>query len=370
MRPMLAGSGPDALAALESAWMSNDPIRLALIDGHMPVMDGFELAERIRSDSRFSHMAVIMLTSAGNQRRGPAYRAIGAFLIKPVKQSDLFDAIVTVLGTPEHALVAAPRHELGKRDESRPPLRILLAEDNAVNQMMVVRLIEKRGHTIVVVGNGREAIAALHADPAFDLILMDIQMPEMGGFEATAAIREEEGENGRHIPIVAMTAHAMKGDRKRCLAAGMDAYLTKPIDVRELFGIIESIKTDRLKAVKQDEDPVDTAALFARVDGDRGFLRELIALFLDDCPKMLSRIRDAIDRGDAETLRSAAHALKGSVGNFAAPAAMAAALNLETLGREARLAEADAGYRELEKQIERVEAALRELAKAPERSGP
>jgi two-component system sensor histidine kinase/response regulator len=270
-----------------------------------------------------------------------------------------------VLAGQSEPVLRAPANTTAGSPANQRHFKVLLAEDNLVNQKVAVRFMEKRGHGTVVAESGKQALAAWESQ-FFDLILMDVQMPEMGGFEATAAIRQEERKNGRHIPIIAMTAHAMKGDRERCLAAGMDAYLSKPIDASELFELIESITPDR--AGKQ-HDPVDTPALLARVDGDMGFLRELIALFLDDCPKMLARIRDAIGHHDAEALRSAAHALKGSVANFSAPAAVAAALNLETLGREARLAEAEAAYRDFEIQVEQVERALREVAEAPDRRG-
>jgi CheY-like chemotaxis protein len=181
-----------------------------------------------------------MLTSAG--QRGDAARCrqlgVAAFLSKPVGQSELFDCIVRVLGTSSSGAGSAAlitRHTLR---EGKRKLHVLLAEDNAVNQMLAARLLEKRGHRVTVTTNGREALAALEQEN-FDVVLMDVQMPQMDGFEATAAIRLREQSSGRHLPIIAMTAHAMRGDQERCLAAGMDGYISKPIRVQELIALLE-----------------------------------------------------------------------------------------------------------------------------------
>jgi CheY-like chemotaxis protein len=215
---------------------------LLLVDAHMPDMDGFTLVQRIRQQLDVSKMTIMMITSAG--QRGDAARCrelgIAAYLIKPIVQSQLFDAILDILSTKDQQAQQAPlvtRHSLR---EACPNLRVLLAEDNVVNQVLATRLLEKHGHSVVVASNGREALEELEKQK-FDLVVMDVSMPEMDGFEATAAIREKEGVTGAHIPIIAMTAHAMKGDRERCLAAGMDAYISKPIQPSELYRAIKTV---------------------------------------------------------------------------------------------------------------------------------
>jgi PAS domain S-box-containing protein len=238
MKPMLAESGIDALECLKRA---QDPFAVILTDLNMPDMDGFTLVEQLRSSPELAGEAkVIMLASAG--QRGDAARCqelgVAAYLTKPVSQPELLEAMSRALGTPgsqpeSAGLITPPT--VGK---STKRLRILLAEDNAVNQKLATRLLEKRGHHVTVAPNGREALAALDREN-FDVLLMDVQMPEMDGFEATAAIRTREQGTGRRLPIIAMTAHAMQGDRERCLSAGMDNYISKPIKVRELTDLLE-----------------------------------------------------------------------------------------------------------------------------------
>ena len=208
----------------------------------MPDMDGFELAERINKDHSLSGVTMIMLTSAG--QRGDARRCmnvgITAYCLKPIKQSELFAIISTALnkssgGEKRPALVT--RHSVR---EVKRCLSVLLAEDNAINQKLATRILQKMGHTVTIAENGREALQILE-NARFDIILMDVQMPEMDGFEATSSIREKERITGGHIPIVAMTAHAMSGDREKCLAAGMDGYVSKPINTQELVENIEGL---------------------------------------------------------------------------------------------------------------------------------
>ena len=242
MKPVLADSGPKALLALEQAWESGKPFHLVLTDAHMPEMDGFMLAERIKHHQHLAGATIMMLTSGG--QRGDAARCrdlgVAAYLTKPIGQSELLDAILRVFAAaPQKTepLAVVTRHSLR---EARQALRILLAEDNPVNQRLATRLLEKRGHTVVVAGTGREALAALGRE-TFDLALMDVQMPDMDGLEATSAIREQEKVTGKHLPVVAMTAHAMVGDRERFLAAGMDGYVSKPIKTQDLFDAIKEL---------------------------------------------------------------------------------------------------------------------------------
>ena len=370
MVPTTAAGGIAGLAVMKQAKKAGETFRVALIDSLMPDMDGFALAERIKHDPELAGTMIMMLTSSG--LRGDVARCrklgIAAYLIKPVRQSELVDAILSLLGqaSRERADVIT-RHSLR---EARRKLRILLAEDNLVNQNLVVRLLGKAGHNVVVAGNGKEALAALaKAGPgAFDLVLMDVQMPEMDGFEAAAAIRKIERGTGTHLPIVAMTAHAMKGDRERCLAAGMDGYLPKPVKREELIDAVErhsyespAPEKDRLA---RKQPGLDRAAVLARLDGDEEQLAELAGLFIQESPKLLSAIQQAIEQDDAQGLERAAHALKGSVGNFVIPTAVKAAQTLETMGREGNLAAADTAYAVLQEEISGIVQVFQRLESA------
>lgn len=238
-QPLAVESGAKAITILSEAQTSGRKFPLILLDAQMPSMDGFALAECIKRNPQWESATIMMLTSAGQRGDAKRCREIGvaAYLTKPVRREELLDAILTALGTApikEARPALVTRHSLR---ENRNHLRILLAEDNAINQLLATRLLERRGHSVTVAGNGREALMALEQG-SFDLVLMDVQMPEMDGFEATAAIREKEKHFGNHLPVIAMTAHAMKGDRERCLAAGMDEYITKPIRAEELAELL------------------------------------------------------------------------------------------------------------------------------------
>ena len=240
MRPTLADGGQQATEFLELAKVQGAMFRLVLLDAQMADMDGFTLAERIQRDPQLAGVIVVMLTSAGLRGDGARCRELGirAYLSKPIKQSDLLETIKRLLGPQNQTEECTPLVTVHSLHEARKPLTILLAEDNEVNQKLAVRLLEKRGHAVVAADTGKAALEAL-AKQSFDLVLMDIQMPEMDGLEATIAIRESEKKSGKHIPIIAMTANAMVGDKERCLAAGMDAYISKPLQIKELFAVIE-----------------------------------------------------------------------------------------------------------------------------------
>jgi PAS domain S-box-containing protein len=378
MRPLAVESGRGALEAMERAAASGHPIELALVDAMMPEMDGFELADRIKHRSDLANATIMMLSSG--QRADAARRnelGIAACLTKPIRQSDLLDMILTVLGgaiAVDHPAGTKPSEPLLANHGT---LRILLAEDNAVNQRLALKLLEKRGHNVVVVSNGKEALAAYAAEK-FDLILMDVQMPEMDGFEATRAIREREAAVDAHsnhanataprIPIVAMTAHAMKGDRERCLKAGMDSYIPKPLRPQQLYEIIDRIAAtvtpankDAANKVQAEEPAFDREALLARVEGDHELLREIVGLFLDEAPELLRAIRAAVEKRDAVALERAAHTLKGSIGNFGDESAFRFALRLETLGRSGDLAAAPESLAKLEEEVSRLAIALAAL---------
>jgi signal transduction histidine kinase/DNA-binding response OmpR family regulator len=245
----------EALEQLCAALKSGEPYGLVLTDMHMPGMDGFALVERIRRRPELSTATIMMLTSAGH--RGDAARCqelgVSAYLLKPIRQSELREAVARVLGAREQkdATPLITRYSVQHSREPSASLRVLLVEDNAVNQRLASRLLEKRGHFVVVAGNGREALAALEKE-RFDLVLMDLQMPVMDGFEATAAIRKKEG-GGIHVPVVALTAHAMKGDREKCLAGGMDGYLTKPIRPQELDELLENYLVRQAETTEAQE---------------------------------------------------------------------------------------------------------------------
>jgi signal transduction histidine kinase/DNA-binding response OmpR family regulator len=248
MRPTAVASGQAALLELRAAAAASDPFALVLLDVMMPDMDGFEVVERVRQAEGLADVAVVMLTSSGQLGEMARCRELGIdfHLTKPVSQSELLDSILTSVGArlPDLAPgTAAPADVPGTNGGANPrSARVLLAEDNLVNQKLVVRMLERRGYDVTVAGDGVEALLAVERE-RFDLILMDVQMPRMDGFETAAAIRAREKEPEDHLPIVAMTAHAMKGDRERCLAAGMDGYLSKPISMAELYATIERFAT-------------------------------------------------------------------------------------------------------------------------------
>jgi two-component system, sensor histidine kinase and response regulator len=257
------------------------------------------------------------------------------------------------------------RHSLR---ENRQRQHILLAADDSVNQKLLVRLLENRGHSVVVVPNGREALAALTRDQ-FDLILMDVQMPEMDGVQATAAIRQKEQQTSTRLPIIAMTARARGEDEERCRNAGMDGYISKPIRADELLAVVEGLlPATALAEVTEpmDEDPAavfDWTAALSYVDGDVGLLREIAELFLADYPQRMAEIQDAIATGDSQTLMRTAHSLKGVVSTFAAKAASEAALRLEMIGHSGDLSQARDAYAPFETEMSRLTSLLARLGR-------
>ncbi len=349
IRPTLASDGPQALALMERAANAGSPFPLAIIDGHMPEMDGFMLAEKVKSNRSLSSTTLLMLTSGGE--RGDAERCrqlgISAYLMKPVPQPDLYEAITSLLGA-RRRVERAPlvtRHTLHEKRSNR---RILLAEDNRVNQKLAVKILEKHGYKVDVANNGREAVD-LYTAGSYDIILMDIQMPEMDGFEATAAIRALEAQNGTRLPIVAMTAHAMKGDRERCLAQDMDEYVPKPLKQAQLFEVLEMMLPARertgtgveLTSVSEATDGTSDdlpthASLLERFEDDE-LVGDMCSIFVEDAAPMMAAIREAIQAGDADLIQRAAHTLKGSAGNFAKGECFYHARDMEYAGREGKV---------------------------------
>ncbi len=341
MIPATVADATSALTLLRRSANGPEPFDVVISDCQMPDVDGFTFARRLKRDPRLATTPVVMLTSIGRPRDVGRCRKIGvdAYLSKPVKHSDLLDALVNVFGVSTRK---SPSLTRTTRPRTRA-LRVLVAEDNVVNRKLVTRLLQKRGHRITAVENGRAAVAALTSPAAkrFDVVLMDVQMPEMNGLEATAAIRQHEAAGGAHVPIIALTAHALQGDRERCLAAGMDAYLAKPIDVEELISTVEtraeggsSPLPEAAATLAAAPLPVfDQGAALKHSGGDRRLLTEVVALFRADYPSSLRQIESAIQTNDAEQLRFSAHALKGALATVGSHAGREAAFTLEQMGR-------------------------------------
>jgi two-component system sensor histidine kinase/response regulator len=365
MKPTVVAGAPEALAEMERACASGDPYPLVLVDAQMPGTDGYELARQINDNLQYSGATIMMLSSSDTASRGRQPR-LAASLMKPIKQSELFDAIMTSLGVSlrreENEPVAAP--------PPRRTLRILLAEDNAVNQKFVVHVLEKRGHSVCVAGNGREALSAVERE-RFDLALMDVQMPEMGGFEATAEIRRRERATGNHLPVIAMTAHAMKGDRERCLEAGMDDYISKPIQAGRLFEVIERVVGEESVGGVGEANrtgnggPFNAQQAYDRIGGDEELLHELVRVFVEEWPRWRQSLIDAMASGDLPQVRRLGHTIRGALGHFGLPSAESAALRLETLPAECEVSHADMVFKDLASEIERVMPDLEGLLGRP-----
>jgi signal transduction histidine kinase/DNA-binding response OmpR family regulator len=374
LRPTSTRGGREALAALRKAAALGKPFTLALVDGQMPEMDGFTLTQRIKKDAKASGVSILMLTSAGHPDEVARCRELGVagYLTKPIKQSDLWDAIATVLADPAASTAGFLR---GAAAASRPGpgrLKILVAEDNPINQELARRILEKRGHTVIVAADGLEAISAVEAakEVPFDLVLMDVQMPRLSGLEASLAIREKEKSSGhgRRLPIVALTAHAMKGDKERCLEAGMDEYLSKPVQAAQLLETVGRLVVQKAKPARpvvsstHRKRVLDEDSLMERVEGDLPLLREMVRAFRSDAFGTLEKIRQAVVEKDAEALRSRAHALKGSAATLAGPLAVAAAVKLENLAKDRNFKRAREAYQALAREVKKLDRSLDSFA--------
>jgi signal transduction histidine kinase/CheY-like chemotaxis protein len=345
-------SGRAAIDALTAAAHAGQPFDLVLLDANMPGMDGFEVAAEIATRPELASATIMMLTSSGEygDQARCAGLGIAAYLTKPVYAADLLAAIERAVGSkpsataPPAAKSRAGALAIGAGDRHA---RVLLVEDNVVNQRVASGLLTRRGHHVTVAQDGREALARLDQE-TFDLVLMDLQMPVMSGLDATIAIRLGERATGQHVRIVAMTAHAMSSDRARCLAAGMDGYLSKPIDPAALFAVVEEngdgpgVQTAIAAPVTFDAD-----ALRHRLSGDDELMTDLIQVFLKDLPVRLAAIRTAVTDRNAEGLRTAAHALKGAAGNLSAGRLFEAAGVLEHIGGGSHMEAAEGAWRQL-----------------------
>ncbi len=323
MRPFAVTSASEAIKELSQ---SGDDYRLLLVDARMPGTSGFRVVEYLRSHPELSALPIMMLTSEGQREDAVRCRELGisAYLLKPYSQSDLFDTLVNTLGQSE--IPSSLVNSGSEMRQNRRKLHILLAEDNSINQVLATRLLEKFGHSVDVAGNGLVAVEKWQAE-RYDLILMDVDMPELNGYDATARIRDLERQQGGHIPVVGLTAHAMQGSREECLAAGMDGYLSKPIDTEALWRELEAI------------DPAESAGPFVAetrafevqyrfnldralglMDNDMTLFREMVQIYLAEYPGYLGRLEDAVLHGDADRTRHFAHSLKGMISVFDVPA--------------------------------------------------
>ena len=325
-------SGEKAVETLLTARLNHRPFQLVLLDMQMPEMDGEETLRAIRKETLLADLEVIILTSMGQRGDAALLKEIGCagYLLKPLKQQELFDAVCDVFGQKKQKNGRQPRfitrHTLSERKSRN--VRILVAEDNEVNRKVIVTLLKRKSFSVMAVENGRKAVEAVRTGD-FNLILMDVQMPEMDGFEATAEIRQTENESV-HLPIIALTAHALKGDRERCLQAGMDDYLSKPIEPDQLFEMIETwtkakveeepVQTEETKTeeleLKKEQTPLDVQAALVRFSGDKEFFLDMLADFLESLPEKLTEMQKAVDAKDYRLLGVHAHNLKGVSANF------------------------------------------------------
>jgi PAS domain S-box-containing protein len=370
MQPALADGGEAALSAMRRARDAGCSFPLVLLDAHMPGMDGFAVAAEIHSDPQLSGATIMMLTSDRQLGDSERCQALGikVCLVKPIGQVELLEAISAAMGIPVVLEDAAPASGTPPRPK---PLRILLAEDNEVNLQLMVRLLKRRGHSVTIATNGIEALDRLaeFGFGAFDAALMDVQMPGMDGLEVAQEIRKQEQSLGTHLPIMGVTAHAMAGYRERCLRAGMDAYVTKPIQSQQLFDELDRLVSDHALAqpasAALDATPAteafDRTAALERMEGDLELLADLIQVFLQDLPQQMAALRKAVEGQDAKGIEREAHRLKGGAASLDATAVSACAARLEKSAREGNCAAARAEWVQLETELVRLESAFRDF---------
>jgi two-component system, sensor histidine kinase and response regulator len=372
-----AAGGKQALSELVAATNDQHPYQLVLTDINMPEMDGFALAEQIRCNPELSPVTVMMLTSGGYRGDGERCRSLGIlfYLYKPVRKRELLTAILTALGQPgtPSSAVAMSARETQPSGQGQA-LHILLVEDNRVNQIVATRLIEKMGHSVTVADNGQAALSLL-ATQRFDLALMDIQMPQMDGLTATRKIRESEKSTQRHLPIVAMTAHAMKGDRERCIEAGMDGYVSKPISSllleEALVGALRSrndapIVSSSIARQAAGTPPGtiswDLGNTLERLGGDEKLLHEVLEIFLEEVPNHMAALKNAIVQGNTKAVEEISHTLRGELGYLGVPVVSDRARELEELGRQSDLRRAEELYTLFQSELSHVLNSARKMA--------
>jgi len=376
-RHAAASGGEEALALLRQASNGGDPFALVLADMITPGMDGEALGRAIKADPALKETRLVMVSSFGQRGDAARLEAIGfvGYLVKPIKPSILFDCVVTVLG--EHVGEAggpapAPlvtRHSLAedtaRAKAARGDARILLAEDNIVNQKVALKILDRLGYRADAVTNGKEAVETLKAIP-YDLVLMDCQMPEMDGYQTTGAIRKMEGGD-KHTPVIAMTAHAMEGDRERCLEAGMDDYIAKPVDPKALADVLDKWLGEPGAVRRQaptGQQPAsshvvfDKAGLLRRVMGDEKLAKEIIGVFLEDIPNHIAALKEAVANADAPVVQRVAHTIKGAAANVGALALQELASLVEKAGKDADLDETAALVTKMDEQLDALKTAL------------
>ena len=361
-------SGAAALRELRQAAANGEPYRLLLLDCMMPVMDGFELAKLVREDAQFGDCAMVMVSSTVRSEDAERCRKLGIIrhMTKPFVQSELLKTILAAVGEVVANGRGAQKGAV-ERVKEQPKLKILLAEDGLVNQRVAVGFLERDGHIVTVANNGRDAVDAL-INGSFDLVLMDVHMPELDGLEATVAIREYEKQQGRRTPIIAMTAAAMKGDREQCLQVGMDGYVSKPVDPEQLRNTIDKFAPPAMKSRAEEAMPMNSArskinvidleAAQLRIPGGFEQLKQMAQLLLDECPKLLNEIREGLASSDATQVQRGAHTLVGAADIFAAKRVVAAARRLEELGRDGDLFSAIDALAELEIEVTQLMKAV------------
>jgi PAS domain S-box-containing protein len=363
MKPVPTSGAKEARDLLLKAQVEGTPFDVILLDSDMPETDGFSLAAWILQQKISTAGIIMMLTFPHIKRKSDlAKLGISNSVLKPVGAPELISAILKHLGIAKPAPdIVAEAPQRIKRVPSRP-LKILVAEDTPFNQKFILRLLASWNHQTTLVENGRQALEAFKRD-AFDMVLMDVQMPEMDGLETTGALREAERKWEGHIPIIAMTAHVVKGDRERCLEAGMDEYISKPIDTDKLFEAIErlTITSGIPESVATDSVTMDKELLLKAFDGDANFLKEVVEIFLEDYPRLLDNLHRSLDEGDRATFMRTAHSLKGMLKNFRAETAAEVAFNLETRAKEADLNAVQADIESLTVQIAEVAKTLRKM---------
>ncbi len=376
-RAVIASSGPEALQFMQAAVGHGDPFRLVLLDMQMPEMDGEQVAQAIKSDPALANTTLVMLTSMGHRGDGARLQTLGcaAYLLKPIKQKQLFDAMVMVLSQNQALAPRAKTSPLVTRhtlaEQKTDGRKILLAEDHAVNRKLALLILERAGHRVEAVENGRLAVEAVQRNH-YDVILMDVQMPEMDGFEATRLIREHEG-TGRHTPIIAMTAHAMQGDRQRCLQAGMDDYVSKPIQPQDLFAVLkhwtsapaaEPAPAPPQPAGENGDTPLNLETALPRFGDDRELFLEVLTEFVQRLPDDLERLTAAMQSRDASQLSQEAHRLRGAAATLSAERLCTMAQQLEMQSREGDLSQAPGFVAAAQAEVPRLQAFLAQFAQS------
>ncbi len=368
MKPEAVANGVQALAKVDEKAGRKSSFDFCIIDSGMAEMDGFMLVEELRTRPACKNMKIIMMVSAVRPEESARAQQLGvdACLKKPIAQSRLLDTVLNVLADPGKGAEGGQKL---KPKPVRPSLKILVVEDNAVNQLVAQRLLDRQGYRSVIAEDGFKALKLVE-EQEFDLILMDIQLPEMDGYETTRRIRAHQKKTGKRVPIVAMTANAMKGDREKCLDAGMDDYVSKPVQPPKLFQVIEAacglgienpakVNEKSTDTSSSDTDVLDRDAGLSHMGGDMGLYQDVIRIFLEDAPQQIEKIRGGLASGKVEVVECEAHALKGSAANIGARILSEAALRLETAAEEKRLDEAPVLLEEVKAQLERLKDSLK-----------